>query len=247
MAYRDDARETLEAPSAEGVLRVELGPRDVKLAVGGRVLHVVGRIATLAAIGPHGKPAGRRQSWPIAGSLVVARDVPQDDLGIWISEPTGMRRVFGVMPVGVMEEHGLAARAAFDRLADRVRAAFADLAGDVRKAVEIGGHLGKLLVAEHGDRHVVYARALLRNGTRPALDVFADGRILVHGKQPVTVTVTSRYGITVSGDHVRFAAPDGRDLARVSIPWIGAEDRHELARRIGLLVDRRHADPADRD
>ena len=42
--------------------------------------------------------------------------------------------------------------------------------------------------------------------------------------------------ITVRGDYVRFADPEGIDLGRVSIPWIDSEDRHEIARRIGQLV-----------
>ena len=47
----------------------------------------------------------------------------------------------------------------------------------------------------------------------------------------------SQHGVTVWGDYVRFADPDGTDLARVAIPWIAPEDRRELARRIGQLVD----------
>jgi hypothetical protein len=54
--------------------------------------------------------------------------------------------------------------------------------------------------------------------------------------------VRSRYGITVVGDYIRFADPQGADLARVSIPWIGPEERLELARRIGQLIDREHRD-----
>jgi len=50
--------------------------------------------------------------------------------------------------------------------------------------------------------------------------------------------VQSRYGVTVVGDYVRFAEPSGRDLAKVAMPWITHEDRTELARRIGELVDR---------
>jgi hypothetical protein len=35
---------------------------------------------------------------------------------------------------------------------------------------------------------------------------------------------------------VRFADPQGTDLGRVAIPWIAAEDRDEIARRLGQLV-----------
>lgn len=235
MAYRDDAGEVIEAPTAEGLLRVELGPRHTKLAVGNRVLDVVGRVATLT----DPRKPGKRQSIEIKHRLIVARDVPQDDLGIWMGDDTGMRRIWGVVATNALEPSGLAQLAVFDRVAGRVRMALAELAGDVVRAIEIGGPLGKLLFAEHADRHVVYSRALFKNGARPALSVFPDGRIIVHDgtTAPPTVTVTSRFGITVGGDYIRFAGPDGTDLARVSLPWLTPEDRRELARRIGLLVD----------
>jgi hypothetical protein len=50
--------------------------------------------------------------------------------------------------------------------------------------------------------------------------------------------VTSKFGITVRGDYVRFADRHGTDLAKVSLPWLGPEDRDDVARRIGQLVDR---------
>jgi hypothetical protein len=46
------------------------------------------------------------------------------------------------------------------------------------------------------------------------------------------------YGVTVRGDHVRFADRHGTDRARIRVPWVGPEDREELARRIGQLVHR---------
>jgi len=52
------------------------------------------------------------------------------------------------------------------------------------------------------------------------------------------ITVRSRHGVTVVGDYVRFADPEGVDLAKVAIPWVTPEDRDELARRIGQLIDR---------
>ena len=47
----------------------------------------------------------------------------------------------------------------------------------------------------------------------------------------------SRFGVRVIGDYLWFADAEGADLARVSLPWIGADDRAELARRIGELID----------
>ncbi len=220
----------LECPTDEGRLEVVLGARDVRLTVAGRTLHVAGKAVTLTA-------TGRREQLSIDGVLVCARDVPHEDFGIWLEQPTGMRRIFGVAPVSLLEQEGLAALAAFDRTFQRIRGALAELAGDVAKAIEIGGALGKLLVADRGDRHVVYMKRLFRGGARVTLEIF-PGRIVVHdGKRTQVAKLRSRYGVIVSGDFVRFASPDGEDLARVSIPWLSGEDRDELARRIGQLVE----------
>jgi hypothetical protein len=241
VAYRDDAAEVLEAPTAEGTLRIELGPRATRLSVANRTLHVVGRVATVVE---HRKPKQRRQSFAIDGRLVTARDVPHEDLGVWLElEPrvgrrTGMRRIFGVEPASTLEPGGLAALALLDRAAHRLRAALGELAGDVVRAVEIGRGLDKVLVADHGDRFAVYARRLFRDRARLAAEIHTDGRVVVlDGARRREVTVRSRFGVTVVGDYVRFADPDGEDLARFAIPWIGPEDRRELARRIGQLVD----------
>ena len=40
--------------------------------------------------------------------------------------------------------------------------------------------------------------------------------------------MSSKFGITVSGDYIRFIDRHGTDLARLSIPWITREDREEL-------------------
>lgn len=245
MAYRDDAADALEAPTSEGMLRVELSPRAVKLAVAHRTLHVAEKFATV--IDHHKKRAAkdRRTSLKIEGYLVVARDVPHEDLGVWIEVDagqgarSGMRRIFGVEPVNLMEPTGLDALASLDRLATRLRAVLAPHAKDVRRAIEIGRGLDKVLLADHGDRIVVYARRLFRDRARFAMAIHADGRIVVPAKGGATkeITVHSRFGVTTWGDYVRFADPQGTDLAKVSIPWIAPEDRRELAHRIGLLVD----------
>lgn len=248
MAYRDDAGDALEAPTADGVLRVELAPRAVKLAIGQRSLHLTDRVATI--IEHHRRHPGRdrRTSLALAGRLVVARDVPHEDLGIWLEvDPasdgrSGMRRIFGVEPVNLLEPAGLGALAALDRLAHQLRLALAELAGDIRRAIEIGRGLDKVLVADHGDRIEVYARRLFRDRARCAMAIHEDGRIVIpEGKQRREIVVRSRFGVTVWGDNIRFADPDGTDLAKVSIPWIAPEDRRELARRIGQLVDHEQA------
>ncbi|HEY5948634.1 MAG TPA: hypothetical protein VIV40_24245 [Kofleriaceae bacterium] len=267
MAYRgDDAGDALEAPTAEGILKVMLGPNRVDLAVAQRTLHIADRVATIVE---HKKQKQeRRGSVKIAGNLVVARGFPREDIGIWIeripvhkpdkkakrdkAEPRreddtpapelpSMQRIFGVEPVSLLERDGLGALGRLDVLAQRLRAHLADLAGSILRAVEIGsGHaLDKVLLADHGDHYMFYARRLFRDRARFAMAVHDDGRIVVpDGKKQRTVVVTSRFGVTVRGDYVRFADKHGTDLAKVSLPWLGPEDRDEVARRIGQFVDR---------
>ncbi|MBA3464649.1 MAG: hypothetical protein H0T46_32250 [Deltaproteobacteria bacterium] len=245
MAYRDDAGDGLEAPTADGTLSAELAPHAIKLSVGSRTLHIADKFATV--IEHHKRRASRdhRVSLKIEGCLVVARDVPHEDLGVWIEvDPkvparVGMRRIFGVEPVNLMEPGGLSALASLDRLAARLRTELAQHAGKIRRAIEIGRGLDKVLVADHGDRFVVYARRLFRDRARFAMSIHDDGRIVIPAKKGTAeITVKSQHGVTVWGDYIRFADPHGTDLAKVSIPWIEPEDRNELARRIGQLVNR---------
>ncbi len=262
MAYRgDDAGDALEAPTSDGLLKVILGPNRVDLSVANRSLHIADRLATLVE---HKKQKHeRRGSVKVAGNLVVARGFPREDVGLWIErddkreparskraerrandsapEPRSMQRIFGVEPVSLLERDGLGALGRLDALAQQLRMHLADLGGGIRRAVEIGsGHaLDKVLLADHGDHYVFYARRLFRDRARFAMAVHDDGRIIVpEGKKLLEVRVTSRYGITVRGDYVRFADRHGTDLAKVSLPWIGPEERDEIARRIGQLVDR---------
>ena len=239
MAYRDDAQAggAFEAPTAEGTLRMELAPRSVKLAIGHRTLQIAERFATVVE---HKKKQARSTSFKIEGRLITARDVPHEDLGIWLELEGGgaMRRIFGVAPVSLLEPSGLADLARLDQLAQRLRTATAELAGGLRRAVEIGRGLDKVLLADHGTCVVLYARKLFRDRARRTLEIHEDGRIVIpDGKTSREIVVRSRFGVTVWGDHLRFADPHGTDLAKVAIPWIDAEDRRELARRIGQLVD----------
>lgn len=247
MAYRDDTADALEAPTAQGTLRIEVAPKQTKLTVADRTLLISERFATLVEHHRRHTTRDRRTSMELTGRLVIARDVPREDLGVWLEvEPgtprEGMRRIFGVEPLSLLDPRGLDALAALDRLAQRLRAEVLALSRDIRRAVEIGssavGGLDKVLIADHGDRIVVYARRLFRDRARAAMSIHEDGRItVVDGKKLKEVRVQSRFGVTVWGDYIRFADPQGTDLARVSIPWIAPEDRKELVRRIGQLVD----------
>ena len=254
VAYRDDAGDVGEAPTAEGTLRVEFVPRPIRLKVANRSIEISDAFITI--IEHHRKHAARdkRTSIRIDGRVIVARDVPREGVGVWVEVEArgpraGLRRIFGVEPINLLEPDGLGALGALDRLAQRLRAELAASAGDVRRAFEIGssaaGGLDKVLVVDHGDRWVVHARRLFRDRARFAMAIHDDGRIVVRdgrGEATREITVRSRYGITVVGDFLRFADPQGADLARVAIPWIGPEDRLELAHRIGQLVDREHRD-----
>jgi hypothetical protein len=240
VGYRGEAAGyVLEAPTADGVLRMELQPRLIKLSVGKRTLHIADGVATVVE---HRKNKDAHTTFTLRGALVVARDVPREDLAVWVEvdrRPRGMVRIFGVQPKDLLDADGLGALAALDRLAQRLRAAITPLAGGIHRAVELGSSaaegLDKVLLADHGDHYSVYARQLFRERARFVMAVHRDGRIEIPGRSDVVVQ--SRFGVTVYGDYVRFADPDGTDLAKVSIPWISPEDRRELARRIGQLVD----------
>lgn len=253
VAYRDDAGDVCEAPTSEGVLRADLAPRHLRLAVASRSLEVSDAFVT-AALHHRRRPArDRRASLRIAGRLIVARGVPREGIGIWVEVSpegrAGFRRVFGVEPVSLLEPDGLTALGALDRLAQRVRHELDDRAPDVVRAVELGspasGGLDMVLVLEHADHCAVYARRLFRDRARLVIRAHADGRIELPEAAPGghAVVVRSRHGVTIVGDHVRFTDPHGADLAKVSIPWITFEDRVELARRIGQRIDREQTGP----
>lgn len=232
MAYRgDDTGAALEAPTAHGLLRVELAPRRITLTLADRSVQIAGRFVTIVE-------AKKQESLHIVGRLLVARDVPHEDLGIWIEhhdKQPGMRRIFGAEPISLLEPAGLPALQRLDAVAARLRAAVSEHAGDVRGAIEIGRGLDKILFADHGDHHAVYSRRLFRDRARLAISIYDAGRILI--TDGPEIVITSKFGITVSGDYIRFIDRHGTDLARVSIPWVGREDREELARRIGQLVE----------
>ncbi|HEY0195109.1 MAG TPA: hypothetical protein VGC42_28540 [Kofleriaceae bacterium] len=247
MAYRDDAGDACEAPTAQGVMRAELAPRHVKLAVAHRSLEIVNDFVTLVEHGKQRAAKDRRTSIRIAGRLVVARDVPKDGLGVWIElEPggprAGFRRIFGVEPRSTLEPAGLAALAALDRVALRLKLELAPLAGEVLRAIELGsnatGGIDKLLVLEHAAHTEVYVRRLFRDRARRAITADDDGRVSVDGH--AAFAVQSRHGVNAYGDGLRFTDPHGADLGQIAFPWIAPEDRVELARRLGALVDHGH-------
>jgi hypothetical protein len=233
-AFREDHGDVTLARTAEGELRLELGARDIRLDVADRTLYIADQFATLV----DSKRRKRKRSLRIAGLALSARGVPREDLGVWVEAEGGMTRVFGVEPADLMAADGLEALAGLDALAGRLRAALAPYAGDVRRAFELGRGLDKVLVVDHGAHVRVWARKLFHPRAQLVLEAHADGRITTwDGKRSERVTIHSRHGVTVSGDLVRFVDASGLDLASITLRWIEPEDRLELARRIGQLVD----------
>ena len=98
----------VEAPTAGGPLRLELGPRRITLTAGGRTIQIADQFVTIVQHNPAGE-AKKQESLRIEGRVLVARDVPHEDLGVWVEladRNPGMRRVFGVEPVSLLEQHG---------------------------------------------------------------------------------------------------------------------------------------------
>jgi hypothetical protein len=233
MAYRSDERaEPLEAAATTGKLSLEIGATHVRLGLPTRTLVFAEQYVTLT----EHKKRDRRSSWRLDGRVVVARDVPRDDLGIWVEDSEGMLRIFDAAPTSLLDDGGLSALRAFDRLAHRLRGALRPYAAQVNSAVEIGRGLDKVLLVDV-DAHVdLYARPLFRERAKLILRAGRDGDVMVAGaKGPVRCS--SKYGVTVHGDYIRFFDRHGSDLARVAVPWVEPEDRREIARRIGECVD----------
>ena len=233
MAYRDeDAGDALEAPTADGPLRVTLGPGRATLTLPDRSLAIADGAATLV----EGK---KRRMLELPGPLVIARGFPREDFGVWIVEAPLARRVFAIEPVALLEPQGLAALKKLDSVYQRLRAALSELGRGILRAQEIGSNhpLDKVLLAERADRFDLYTRSLFHGAAEHVATVHRDGRIEILAQPKLLVRVTSRFAVTVRGDYIRFANEQGVDQARIAFPWLGPEDREELARRIGHLVD----------
>jgi hypothetical protein len=229
--------ETVRARTREGEARLEVAPRHVVLTVADRVkIAVTERFVTLE--NTEGKRAKRRSMRLDHALLVSARAHPMGDLALWYQEqPTLMARVFGVQPVDLLESAGLEAWRELDLLAGRLRDAIDDHAGGVVRATEFGAGADRVLLLDYGDRYLTYVRRLFRERPRLALEVRDNGVVSIPARRRLPDFVcTSRFGVTVIGDHIRFADPTGADLGSLRIPWISPEDRKELARRFGAML-----------
>lgn len=238
--YRDGGDGGLvEAPTREGVLRLDLGPR-TRLERADRILVIDGDFLTLEELAKKGKQTRtvKKTSERIGTRrILLARDVPREDLGVWIEVEGGVRRVFGAEPVDLISDDGLAALRALDALAARLKAALAPFAHDARRAHELGRGLDKVLLVDFGAKLVLYKRELFADKAHKACEVDADGNVTVFEKdRELRAAVRDRHQVSLLGDYIRFSDPTGLDLVRVSVPWVTREDREELARRFGELV-----------
>jgi len=232
------AGEVITSPTERGTLALEVGPHHVTLTLGTTHLAVADGALTISS----SSRRRRRLRRPIGNRLVVARGRPSEGVGLWHEvAPDEVERVFGAEPRDLIAHDGLLALRQLDRLTRRLSSALVRYGHGVRSAVEVGPAadrgLDKVLVADFGDHLSLYRRSLFRHRARRVLDVHEDGTVVVYtpaGKY--TVECRSRFACTVIGDYVRFATVAGD--ARVSLPWITREDREELVRRIGEVVER---------
>jgi hypothetical protein len=227
---RSELADALEAPTRSHRLHLEVGPRHVALAHGPRRLTITDDYVVDADEERRRKPRSYRR-----GVLRVARDVPHEDLALWMETGAGrVLRLFGVAPSALMAEGGLGRLRALDRLSAALRRALEPAAS--ARAIEVGRGADKVLVVDHGDHLVTYVRPLFRGEARRALEIHRDGRVVIAPDERV-VRCRSRFGVTVLGDYIRFADARGVDLARVPVRWVEREDREELARRFGDMLD----------
>ena len=239
--YRDGGDGgAIEAPTREGTLRLDVGPR-TRLELDGKIVLIDGDFVTFEEQSKKGKQtrSAKKTSERLGKRrLLLARDIPRDDLGLWIEmEDGGMRRVFGAEPKDLIADDGLSSLPRFDALASRLKLALAGFAHGVRRAFELGRGLDKVLLADYGGRLVLYKRELFRDRARRACEVNEDGNIVVVEKdRELKAVCRNRHHVSLLGDYIRFSDPTGLDLVRVSVPWVTREDREELARRFGDLI-----------
>ncbi|MEZ4402422.1 MAG: hypothetical protein R3B06_20525 [Kofleriaceae bacterium] len=232
------AGELLTSPTSGGVLSLEVAPRHVALRLADLHLAIAdGSLVLTKAL----RRGARRVVAPIRGRVVVARGLPREAMGLWHEAAPGqVERVFGVEPHELWSSDGLTALRQLDRLARRLGQAVQDLARGARTATEIGppgaGGLDKVLVIDDGQRVIVYRRSLFRHRAQRVLEAAAGEVTIVGPRGDQRVPCRSRFSVSVAGDYLRFGTASGE--ARVSLPWISREDRDELGRRIGEVVER---------
>lgn len=233
--------EVVEAPTRQGVARLQLGPTTAIIDVGEHHRLSVSRADVTIAALDRRKP--KQRSFPLQNAhLILARANPTEDIGLWYEGKPGMvQRLFGLQPLQLLDAAALTAWRALDQLASRLSGALTHHRGDVIRAWEFGRGQDRVLMTDTGSCYTIYVRRLFRERPRRALEVHTSGKLVFvqrHGEREAACH--SRFGVTVLGDRVRFAAPDGTDIGSIWLPWIAPEDRDELARIFGQRID--HSD-----
>lgn len=251
--------ENLEVETREGLVKLEIGPRHVLLSVGDTItLSVSERYATLLRHTGRKKPKKRSLKLQDA-RLLIARAIPTDDIGIWHeSSPGVVQRLFGLRRHGLESDDHLDdiedERRKLEQLIERLSRALARHGGGVKAAMEVGRGADRVLIMDHGEHLLFYIRRLFRERQRSAFEVHRDGTIaiLLTGmfrpprsekladrvrRPPYRFQCRFRFGVTTSGDFIRFTDHTGKDLGQISLPWISTEDRVELARVITEYID----------
>jgi hypothetical protein len=232
MPYRADAHiEPLVAATFAGALKLELLPGQVRVSSASMAVTVSQREVTVRNL----KKPKQDVVHPLIGQLMMAR-VPRGELAVWMESPKGMIRVFDAVPRGLLEEDGLAALRSLDQLGAQLHAALQAFSKRLVSAVEIGPGLDRVLLVQSSDRLQVFERPLFRKYCRLVLEAWPGGKLHIVRKRR-TIDKTWSRGITVQADYICFFDKDGKDLARIALPWILPEDRKEIARRIGVMLE----------
>jgi hypothetical protein len=233
MPYRADAHiEPVVAATFAGALKLELLPGQVRVSSASTTLTVLPREVMVTN---HKKP-NQVLTRPLIGQLVMARGVPRGELAVWMENRKGMIRVFDAVPRGLLEDDGLAALRSLDQLSVQLHAALQAHSKQSISAVEIGPGLDRVLLVQSHDCLQIFERPLFRKHSRLVLEAWTGGKLHIVRKRR-TIEKTWSRGITVQTDYICFFDKDGKDLARMALPWILPEDRREIARRIGLMLE----------
>lgn len=239
MAVRGAVRATVQG----GGLSLEVGPRHVRLQLGPRLrLTASGQSAVVVRRGRRGE---RRRELDLRHSrLWLARSHPGRELALWFEVRAGLvERLGGVRPGRLLDTRMLDEWRSLDRFARQAHKALEPWAGGARSATELGQGGHRVLVVKNDERLVLYARPLFRERPRRVLEVCADGSLVIAGKDgDRRGVIHDRFGASVSGDRLLFLDRKERHVATVWLPWISLEDRRELSRRFGELVDPPRAD-----
>lgn len=226
--------DVVEAPTRDGIARLEVGARFASLAVPARFRLLVQDSWLMVA---QSRWRRRKRSYPLDDrALWVARGVPGEEVGLWYEPRAGFAvRLLGLRPPELRDADALESWRRLDALAGRLRTGVAAAGRGARAAWELGTTQNRVLLVEWADRSVLYARPLFRELPRRVLEVHADGRVVVAGTE---LACASRYAVTLLGDRIRFDSTDERQSVAVWLPWIAPEDRRELSVRLGDVIER---------